>query len=189
MFSPNLIVQCKNRCCLNSCSGVVICRWCCNPGLSDAQIDLHGKIMQCLSVSEIMLWVFFTVSADFFSDSDLASISSLLASILSLTARIHCCHPTSQHSNLHTNVQTYTITLCRFLSKSQFIFDMRDPGFKPRFRSSWWADVPLRWWLVSVSVKTTTLRMGGNVYRVTHLCTVSCQIQDMNVHMSSKIAS
>lgn len=28
----------------------------------------------------------------------------------------------------------------------------------------------------------------GNVYKVTHLCTVVCQTQDMDVHISSKTA-
>lgn len=45
------------------------------------------------------------------SDSDLASISSLLASILPPSARMHCCHPASQHSNRSTQARTHTHSL------------------------------------------------------------------------------
>lgn len=131
-FLPlRLIVLCLSLFCLHGCSCVVIWRGCCNPGLSDAQIDLHGEIMQCLSVCEMVVGILHCICW-ICSDSDLASISSLLASILPLSARMHCCHPASQHSDRSTKIRTHSLTHSlthahthtpthwRFLSSSHF---------------------------------------------------------------------
>lgn len=54
----------------------------------------------------------------------------------------------------------------------------------------WRADVPLEWWVSVCSVNTEDGGWGvGGVYRVTHLCTVPCQIQDTDVHILSKTVS
>lgn len=75
-------------------SGVAIAR--CRP----LKLTYMGEIMQCLSVSETVCGDFRCIFCWICSDSNLASISSLLASIRLLqTARMQHCHPTSRHSN------------------------------------------------------------------------------------------
>lgn len=118
------------------------------------------------------------------SASDLASISSLLASILPPTARMLCCHPTFQHSNICTHTHTFRLS-------QQLSVYIRHVGIQLLN----WNQIVVAGrcssqMVVSVCLgQNTHTEDGENVYRATHLCTVSCQIQDMDVHKSNKAAS
>lgn len=134
IVSPQLIAWRKTP---HSCIRVVILRGDCNPRLLDAQIDLHGKIMQRLSPCEIAVGIFHCICW-ICSHSDLASISSLLASILSLSlslaARICCCHLASQNSNICTQIcrhtHTHTLEISQRDWASLFLTGCWDRAFK-----------------------------------------------------------
>lgn len=134
LFPPQLIAWRKTP---HSCIRVVILRGDCNPRLLDAQIDLHGKIMQRLSPCEIAVGIFHCICW-ICSHSDLASISSLLASILSLSlslaARICCCHLASQNSNICTQIcrhtHTHTLEISQRDWASLFLTGCWDRAFK-----------------------------------------------------------
>lgn len=145
--------------------------------------------MRCLSVCEVAVGIFHCICW-ICSDSDLASISSLLASTLPPAARIHCCHPTSHHSNACTHICTHTHAHANAHSMQVLVY-------------FWHVEIQLLSWNQIIVAGRCSSQMvvsvccahnnhtedGGNVYRVTHLCTVACQIQDLCVHILSKTAS
>lgn len=82
--------------CRCSCNRVVI--WCCQPELSDARTDLHGEDKAtpvCLPNRAVCVF-----------HSNLASISSLLASLLPPKCQdAACSHPARHHSNVGAHRQ------------------------------------------------------------------------------------
>lgn len=112
--------------------------------------------------------------------SDLAGISSLIA--LLSGARICCCHP-SQHWNICTQTLSaaFSTGLSLLLKCEIQLLSWNKIITAGRCSSQM---------VVSVCSGPTTTGMDvGNVYRGTHLCTVPCQVQDTDVHISSEAAS